>query len=91
MAQVEGYYPRINVKMLSEHLGSIVSLVGSVTAFDGTGMTLQSGEGGSINITCDPGEFSIKPGDTIECIGVAENNSLQVSMYVLDRTLVLIE
>ena len=79
--QADGSYPRLNVSTVfsKQHAGtaSIVSLVGKIISFDGSSITLESGEGGKIQINIDP-DFQSKPGDIIEAIGSNENQTFQV-------------
>ena len=51
MAQQEdGAYARINSSMLQSSDGKIVSLIGSISSFDGSNMTLKSADGGDVRV-----------------------------------------
>ena len=48
--QEDGAYARINSSMLQSSDGKIVSLIGSISSFDGSNMTLKSADGGDVRV-----------------------------------------
>jgi len=68
--QEDGYYPRVNASMLQQGCeGQIVSLIGSVAAFDGTNMTLKSADGGEVRVLVNDPSVDHQQGDVLEIIG----------------------